>query len=258
MDNYAHRTGLAQRGKPHAWSAPGQLRKIAPFPTACSTMRVLVVEDDPALRLGISRTLQAEGWQVDAVTDGEYALAATATQDYDAAVLDLGLPRRSGQEVLRQWRNHGKNLTVVILTANDGLSSRLDGLNSGADDYMAKPFEPEELVARLRAIARRRSGNISNLLHVGSLSFNTDSRELYFGEQRIALSPRETALLELLMTSPGTAVPKSRIISAMSSWESNFSANSVEIYILKLRRKLAEAGVTIVTLRGVGYVLEPL
>lgn len=219
-------------------------------------MRVLVVEDDPALRLGISRRLQAEGWQVDAVTDGEYALAATATETYDAAVLDLGLPRRSGQEVLRQWRDQGKDLAVIILTANDGLSSRLEGLNNGADDYLAKPFEPEELVARLRAVTRRRSGNASNLLNFGPLSFNTDTKELHFGAQRLALSPREAALLELLISAHGNAVPKARIISAMSSWESNFSANSVEIYILKLRRKLAEVGVNIVTVRGVGYVLE--
>lgn len=219
-------------------------------------MRVLVVEDDPALRLGLARTLQAEGWQVDAVTDGEYALAATATEHYDAAVLDLGLPRRGGFDVLRHWREHGKDLAVVILTASDGLQSRLRGLNEGADDYLAKPFEPEELVARLRAIARRRRGGSSNLLVAGSLSFNTDTRELRNGDERLPLSPREAALVELLMTSPGQAVPKSRIISAMSSWESNFSANSVEIYVLKLRRKLAGAGVNIVTLRGVGYALE--
>ncbi|MFT3812048.1 MAG: response regulator transcription factor [Acidovorax sp.] len=221
-------------------------------------MRVLVVEDDPALRLGLSRTLQAEGWQVDAVTDGEFALAATATEQYDAAVLDLGLPRRGGLEVLRQWRAQSRtqDLAVVILTASDGLQSRLRGLNEGADDYLAKPFEPEELVARLRAVARRRRGGSSNLLTAGALSFNTDTRELRHGEERLSLSPREAALVELLMASPGTAVPKSRIISAMSSWESNFSANSVEIYVLKLRRKLAGAGVNIVTLRGVGYALE--
>lgn len=219
-------------------------------------MRVLVVEDDPALRLGLSRMLQAEGWQVDAVTDGEFALTATATEHYDAAVLDLGLPRRHGLEVLRQWRAQGKDLAVVILTASDGLQNRLRGLNEGADDYLAKPFEPEELVARLRAIARRRRGSSSNLLMAGPLSFNTDTRELRRGDERLLLSPREAALVELLMASPGTAVPKSRIISAMSSWESNFSANAVEIYIFKLRRKLAGAGVNILTLRGVGYVLE--
>ncbi|XAH21884.1 response regulator transcription factor [Xylophilus sp. GW821-FHT01B05] len=219
-------------------------------------MRVLLVEDDPALRLGVTRTLQAEGWQVDAVTDGEYALAATATEQYDAAVLDLGLPRRDGFDVLRHWRTHGHDLAVLILTANDGLPNRLRGLNEGADDYLPKPFEPEELVARLRAVTRRRRGSSSNLLTVGALSFNTDSRELRCRDERLPLSPREAALVELLMASPGTAVSKSRIISAMSSWESNFSANAVEIYILKLRRKLAVAGVNIVTVRGVGYALE--
>ena len=219
-------------------------------------MRVLVVEDDPALRLGICRMLQAEGWQVDAVVDGEFALAATATQTYDAAVLDLGLPRRDGLSVLRHWRAHGHALAVVILTANDGLPNRLRGLNDGADDYLAKPFEPEELVARLRAVTRRRHGSSTNWLAVGALRFNTDNRELRCHDERLPLSPREAALVELLMASAGVAVPKSRIISAMSSWESNFSANAVEIYILKLRRKLAVAGVNIVTVRGVGYALE--
>jgi DNA-binding response OmpR family regulator len=219
-------------------------------------MRVLVVEDDPALRLGISRRLQAEGWQVDAVTDGEYALAATATEHYDIAVLDLGLPRRSGIEVLRSWRAQGKALAVLILTASDGLQSRLAGLNEGADDYLAKPFEPEELVARMRAIVRRSHGGASNLLTLGALSFNTDTRELLLDGQRLPLSPREAALLELLISNPGVAVPKNRIISTMSSWEADFSANAVEIYVLKLRRKLAGAGVRIVTLRGIGYALE--
>ena len=221
-------------------------------------MRVLVVEDDPALRLGISRMLQAEGWQVDAVTDGEYALSATATQDYDAAVLDLGLPRRGGLDVLARWRGQGKDLAVLILTANDGVSSRVQGLNNGADDYLAKPFEPDELVARLSAIPRRPSATTTTIPTPGPLHFNTDTKELYCDQERLALSPREAALLELLLSSKGSAVPKARIISAMSSWESNFSANSVEIYVLKLRRKLAPAGVNIVTIRGVGYALEQL
>jgi DNA-binding response OmpR family regulator len=222
-------------------------------------MRILVVEDDPALRLGITRTLQAEGWQVDAVTDGEYALAATATESYDAAVLDLGLPRRDGFGVLQHWRGAGHDLAVLILTARDELPDRLRGLNAGADDYLAKPFEPEELVARLRAVTRRRLGSASNLLAVGALQFNTDSRELRLRDERLPLTPREAALIELLMASPGTAVPKSRIVSAMSSWEANFSPNLVEIYILKLRRKLVDAAadVAIVTVRGVGYAMEP-
>ncbi len=122
---------------------------------------------------------------------------------------------------------------------------------------LTKPFEPEELVARLRAVTRRRQGSASNLLAVGALQFNTDSRELRLRDERLPLTPREAALIELLMASPGTAVPKSRIVSAMSSWEANFSPNLVEIYILKLRRKLADAGVAIVTVRGVGYAMEP-
>jgi DNA-binding response OmpR family regulator len=219
-------------------------------------MRILVVEDDAALRLGICRMLEAEGFQVDAVADGALALTASKMTRYDAAVLDLGLPRRDGFEVLREWRAQGLPLAVLILTARDELPTRVKGLNEGADDYLAKPFEPEELVARLRAITRRRGGANTNLLRVGQLSFQADTRELRHGDQRLPLSPREAALVELLMSHPGETVPKDRIVSAMSSWESNFSANAVEIYILKLRRKLADCGVSIVTVRGVGYAME--
>ncbi len=220
-------------------------------------MRILVVEDDPALRLGIRRMLQSEGWQVDVVTDGELALTAVATADYDAAVLDLGLPRRDGMQVLRAWREQRRDLAVLILTARDELGQRVQGLNDGADDFLAKPFESPELVARLRAITRRRSkGLATNLLRIGAFSFDTESRELRCGDERLPLSPREAALVELLMASPGKAVPKSRIVSAMSTWETDFSANAVEIYILKLRRKLAGSGVAIVTVRGVGYAME--
>lgn len=219
-------------------------------------MRILVVEDDPALRLGLRRTLEAEGWQVDVAVDGEQALAATATPEYDAAVLDLGLPRRDGLQVLRRWREDGHDLAILIVTARDELPDRVQGLNSGADDYLAKPFEASELVARMRAVMRRRFGRSSNLLQAGALSFNTASRELRHAGQPLALTPREAALIELLMAQPGSPVPKSRIIAAMSNWETNFSANSVEIYVLKLRRKLADTGVTIKTVRGVGYALE--
>ncbi|QHI98619.1 response regulator [Xylophilus rhododendri] len=219
-------------------------------------MRVLLVEDDPALRLGISRVLQAEGWQVDAVADGGLALTATAVAPYDAAVLDLGLPRHDGFEVLRQWRELKLDFAVMILSARDELGNRVRALNEGADDFLAKPFESEELVARLRAIHRRRRQGVTNVLSLGGLSFNTDSRELRHGSERVALSPRETALVELLMASPGQAVPKARIVSTMSNWETSFTANAVEIYVLKLRRKLAGCGVNILTVRGVGYAME--
>ncbi len=219
-------------------------------------MRVLIVEDDPAIRLGLRRMLQSEGWQVDAVEDGELALAATATERYDAAILDLSLPRRDGLSVLQHWRAHGARHAVLILTARDELSERVRGLNVGADDYLAKPFESEELMARLRAITRRRYDGVSNELRLGPLVFNTATRELHHGQDRLPLSPREAALVELLMATPGATVPKSRIVSTMSSWESNFSPNAVEIYVLKLRRKLAGTGVSITTVRGVGYAME--
>ena len=219
-------------------------------------MRILIVEDDPALRLGLKRTLLAEGWQVDVVEDGELALSATSTTVYDFAVLDLNLPRRDGLSVLNSWRTKKLNHPVLILSARDELQDRLTGLNNGADDYLVKPFEPSELVARIRAILRRRSGNIANQLQIGPLIFNADTRELLHHGTRIGLTPRETALIELLMSSCGKPVPKNRIVSTMSSWESDFSPNAVEIYILKLRKKLLDTGVSIVTVRGVGYLME--
>jgi len=219
-------------------------------------MRVLIVEDDSALRLGLKRTLLAEGWQVDTVDNGELALTATLTETYDIAVLDLSLPKIDGISVLKEWRSKGLKHAVLILTARDELQDRVLGLNSGGDDYLTKPFEPPELVARIRAIVRRRTGAMTQILRNGDLSFNTESRELFHKDQRILVSPREATLLELLMGSSGQAVPKSRIVSAMSSWDTNFTANAVEIYILKLRRKLADTGISIITVRGTGYALE--
>ena len=221
-------------------------------------MRVLIIEDDSALRLGLKRTLLSEGWQVDTVANGEQALAATATEEYDIAVLDLSLPKIDGIDVLKSWRSKGLKHAVLILTARDELQDRVLGLNSGGDDYLTKPFEAPELIARIRAIVRRRTGSMSKVLSLGEVSFDTESRELFHKDDRILVSPREATLLELLISSPGKAVPKSRIISAMSSWDSNFSANAVEIYILKLRRKLIHTGVSILTVRGIGYVLEVL
>jgi DNA-binding response OmpR family regulator len=216
-------------------------------------MRILIVEDDPALRLGIRRALQAEGWQVDVVEDGEKALTATRLQSYDAAVLDLGLPRLDGLSVLSTWRNQGQELGVIVLTARDELGDRVEGLNRGADDYLSKPFEPEELVARLRALTRRRRGTATPVLHLGPLSYTPSSRELRCDGRDVPLSAREAALIELLLMSPGKSVTKNRIVSSMSNWEAEFSPNSVEIYVMRLRRKLADSGVRIETVRGVGY-----
>jgi DNA-binding response OmpR family regulator len=218
-------------------------------------LRVLIVEDDPALRLGIRRALQAQGWQVDAVEDGESALTATRLQSYDAAVLDLGLPKRDGLSVLTTWRNQGQDLAVIILTARDELDNRVEGLNLGADDYLGKPFDSEELIARLRATARRRVGVTSSELKLGPLVFTPTSRELRLHGEHISLSAREAALIELLMSSPDKVITKNRIVTSMSTWETEFSSNSVEIYVMRLRRKLAGSGIKIETVRGVGYRL---
>jgi DNA-binding response OmpR family regulator len=216
-------------------------------------MRILIVEDDSALRLGIRRVLQAEGWQVDAAENGEQALAATQSTPYSAVVLDLGLPRMDGLAVLKVWREQGLGMPVVILTARDELSDRVTGLNAGADDYMAKPFEPEELVARLKALLRRNPQLVTHQLSLGELSYDPQDRSLRIAGQPAGLSAREAALIELLMAQPDKAVAKSRIVSSMSDWESEFSNNSVEIYIMRLRRKIAGSGAQIRTVRGVGY-----
>jgi DNA-binding response OmpR family regulator len=219
-------------------------------------MRILVVEDDPALRLGLKRILLAEGWQVDAVENGELAISAVYSASYDFAVLDLNLPKKDGMQVLSQWRSSNFRHPVLVLTARDELHDRVVGLNSGADDYVTKPYEPVELVARIRAIMRRNMGAPVNLLQMGSLSFDVQNREFKHGDETLPLTPREATLIELLMTAQGKPVTKSRIMTTMSSWESDFSPNAVEIYVMKLRRKLVGRGVSIETIRGVGYALQ--
>jgi DNA-binding response OmpR family regulator len=219
-------------------------------------MRILVVEDDPALRLGLRRTLLSEGWQVDEVADGSLALSATVTADFDLVVLDLNLPRLSGMDVLKTWRQSHKTHSVLILSARDESLDRIAGLNEGADDYLIKPFEPAELVARIRAIMRRMRGQTVNIIKLGRLTFNTETRELNSDSFKIALTSRESALVELLISADGNPVSKTRIMSTMSSWEADFSSNAVEIYILKLRRKMIDTNVTIKTIRGFGYSMQ--
>ncbi|MBI5257072.1 MAG: response regulator transcription factor [Burkholderiales bacterium] len=219
-------------------------------------MRILLVEDDGALCLGISRALEREGWRVDVLADGQQAMAEGLEAQYDLAVLDLGLPRRDGMEVLRHWRNRGARLPVLLLTARDELSDRVQGLNAGADDYLTKPFDLAELVARLRALKRRADGRIDEVLRIGELTLDLATRELTHRGERVRMSPREIALTQLLMQRAGRLVPKESIIGTLSSWEADFSENSVEVYVHRLRKRFAALGVTIKTVRGFGYVLE--
>ena len=219
-------------------------------------MRVLLIEDDQALSLGVRRALEREGWRVDLLSDGRAALAAGLGGEHDLAVLDLGLPGCDGMEVLRHWRGRGARLPVLLLTARDELSDRVEGLDAGADDFLAKPFDIPELLARLRALQRRAAGRIDQRLVLGGLELDVVGRELRFEGTRVALSPRELALTELLMQKAGRVVTKESIVARLSSWEADFSENSVEVYVHRLRKRFGELGVVIKTIRGFGYVME--
>lgn len=219
-------------------------------------MRVLLVEDDRALSLGIARGLSQEGWQVDVLDDGEQALAAGLQGQHDLCILDLGLPRRDGMDVLRHWRSKSVRMPVLLLTARDELGDRVQGLDAGADDYLVKPFDLPELLARLRALKRRAEGRLDNRLQLGELSLSLDNRELLFRGERVTVSPRELALTELLMQKAGRVVTKESIVARLSNWEADFSENSVEVYIHRLRKRFVDLGVAIRTVRGFGYVME--
>ncbi len=219
-------------------------------------MRILLVEDDRALGLGVQHALEREGWRVDLLSDGEQAMSEGLLGHHDLAVLDLGLPRRDGLDVLRHWRAQGARLPVLLLTARDELGDRVQGLDAGADDYLVKPFDLPELLARLRALKRRAAGRIGETLPLGELELDLTQRELRHRGERVGLSPRELALTELLMDKAGRVVPKDSIVARLSSWESDFSENSVEVYVHRLRKRFAELGVVIKTVRGFGYVME--
>lgn len=219
-------------------------------------MRVLLVEDDAALSLGITRALLREGWQVDSLADGRQALAPGLIDQFELAVLDLGLPGADGMAVLRAWRAAGAKLPVLLLTARDELSDRVAGLNAGADDYLVKPFDLPELIARLRALKRRSEGRVSEVLRLGDLSLDLSHRELSHKGEPVYLSPREFAMTEMLMQRVGRVVSKDAIVARLSSWEADFSENSVEVYVHRLRKRFAELGVVIRTVRGFGYVMD--
>ena len=219
-------------------------------------MRILLVEDDRALGLGVQHALEREGWRVDALADGEQACSVGLLGQHDLAVLDLGLPRKSGMEVLRHWRAQGVRMPVLLLTARDQLADRVSGLDAGADDYLVKPFDLPELLARLRALRRRLAGRSNDTVNLGELVLDVANHELRFRGERVSLSPRELALTELLMEKAGRVVTKDSIVARLSSWEADFSENSVEVYVHRLRKRFAVLGVVIKTVRGFGYVME--
>jgi two-component system response regulator TctD len=219
-------------------------------------MRILLVEDNDRLSEWLGQLLEGRGHAVDRVRDAEHADAALAAFRYDLVVLDLGLPGRQGLEFLRDLRRRGDTTAVLILTASDGATARVAGLDSGADDYLAKPFAVEELEARIRALLRRAKGRADNVLRFGRLVLDETTGAVDMAGVALALTPRERAVLTTLLIRAGGVVPKDALVEAVFGFNEDASAAAIELYVHRVRRKLAGSGLEIVTLRGIGYALR--
>jgi two-component system OmpR family response regulator len=200
--------------------------------------------------------LRKSGYAVDWVASGSEADAALAAQPYDLLILDLGLPRLSGMDVLKRLRAREANVPVLILTAADSVEQRVRGLDLGADDFMAKPFALSELEARVRALVRRANGGGGNLVRLGELVFDQGGRTATLHGQALELSARETGLLEVLLSRVGRLVSKEQIVDHLCEWGDEVSHNAIEVYMHRLRKKLEGGGIRIATVRGLGYCLE--
>ena len=219
-------------------------------------MRILIAEDDSILADGLLRSLRQSGYAVDHVKTGLEADSALSIQTFDLLILDLGLPRLSGLDVLQRLRARNSALPVLILTAADSVEQRVQGLDLGADDYMAKPFALTELEARVRALTRRGAGGGPSVVRHGSLSFDQVGRVAYIGEQSVDLSARELGLLEVLLQRVGRLVSKEQLVDHLCGWGEEVSNNAIEVYVHRLRKKIEASGVRIATVRGIGYCLE--
>jgi DNA-binding response OmpR family regulator len=218
-------------------------------------MRILIAEDDAIIADGLSRSLRQGGYAVDWVPNGQEADAALVTVTYDLLILDLGLPKMPGLEVLKRLRGRGSALPVLILTAMDGTGDRVKGLDLGADDYMIKPFDLAELEARVRALTRRSSGTTPTI-QCGLLAYDQVGRVAHIQGQPLELSAREIGLLEVLLSRMGRLVSKDQLVDQLCSWGEEVSHNAIEVYIHRLRKKIEPGGVKIATVRGLGYCLE--
>jgi two-component system, OmpR family, response regulator MprA len=219
--------------------------------------RVLVVEDDEEIALVLQRSLRLEGYEVRIAGDGESALDQSAAFNPDLVILDLGLPKLDGIEVARRLRS-ADDVPILMLTARDALESRVEGLDSGADDYLVKPFERQELLARLRALLRRRPPRGAASLTVGDLALNPDTHEVSRGEREIELTQREFELLEYLMRNERIVVPRQRLLEEVWGYDPFATTNTIEVFVSNLRRKLEAGGEArlLHTIRGAGYVLR--
>ena len=214
-------------------------------------MHVLLIEDDRLVASGIVAGLRLLGLTVDHVDTAAKARAALATSHFDVCVLDLGLPDEDGMSLLARWRAQGRSIPVLVLTARDALEHRVEGLRAGADDYLLKPFELEELVARLHALVRRAGGRSSDLVEHGNLSFSASAGEVRLRGRLVDLSRRELALLRALLQNPGRILSLEQLQASLYGFETDVESNAVNVHIHHLRRKLGSAIVE--TVRGLGY-----
>lgn len=219
-------------------------------------MRLLLAEDDRILGDGICVTLTEAGYATDWVTDGEMAESALKTEDYALLILDIGLPKKTGYEVLKEMRNQGNDLPVLILTARDTVADRVEGLDHGADDYLVKPFDMDELNARLRALLRRSGGRSNPTISHGDITLDPASHTVTRNDRLVDISPREFAVLRLLMDNKGKVLSRARLEEGLYSWGDEVESNAVEVYIHHLRKKLGSG--LIRTLRGVGYTIDKI
>jgi two-component system response regulator TctD len=221
-------------------------------------MRLLIVEDDAALARGLLKAFRGEGLAVDHVSTGQDALEVVKMEPYSAIILDLGLPDQDGLAVLKRMRSMHVTAPILILTARDGTSDRVNGLDRGADDYLSKPFAVEELEARVRALIRRGQGNPDPILSLGLLKLDRTTGATYLGDDLLDLTRRERSVLEALVSRVGTVVPKARLAADVFDYDDDVAPNALEVYIGRLRRKLENSGLEIHTVRGLGYLLRQI
>ncbi len=219
-------------------------------------MRLLLVEDNRQLSDWVAKTLRAEKYAVDCVYSGDDADHVLRVEQYALVILDLSLPKLDGLEILRKLRARKSSVPVVILTANDTLEARVAGLNSGADDYLAKPFEISELEARIRAHLRRANSHPQTVIECGGLQFDSNTRAFSLDGEPLALTAREHAVLETLILRAGSTISKAALTKTVFGFDDEANPNAIEIYVHRVRKKLGEDGASIVTLRGLGYVLK--
>ena len=221
-------------------------------------MRILIAEDDQVLADGLVRSLRHGGYAVDHVDNGASADSALLSSEFDLLILDLGLPKVSGFDVLRKLRSRSSQVPVLVLTAADNVEDKVRGLDLGADDYMAKPFSLQELEARVRALTRRGLSGAAPIIKHGPLTFDQVGRVAYIHDQMVDLSARELSLLEVFLQRTGRLVSKDQLVDHLCEWGDEVSTNAIEVYVHRLRKKIEIGPVRIATVRGLGYCLEKL